>query len=197
MSFKYAFALTGGISSGKSTVVALLKDSGFKVIDADKIAHDILDEEYEAIVRLFGEELVKEKTVDRKQLGALVFADPEKRKALETLLHPLIYTRIAEKSAILDKEAKPYIVDIPLFYEGGRYEIDKVIVVYASRVQQIERLMQRDGFSKKEALSRLDAQMDIEEKRLNASYVIDNSGNLTQLTAETERVINEIAKEKA
>jgi len=197
VSFKYAFALTGGISSGKSTVVALLKDSGFKVIDADKIAHDILDEEYQAIGRLFGEDLVKEKTVDRKQLGALVFADPEKRKALEALLHPLIYTRIAEKSAILDKEAKPYIVDIPLFYEGGRYEIDKVIVVYASRVQQLERLMQRDGFSKKEALSRLDAQMDIEEKRLNASYVIDNSGDLTQLTAETERVISEIAKEKA
>ncbi len=196
MSFKHAVALTGGIASGKSTVASKLKEAGFKVIDADKIAHDILDEEHQAIATLFGSAFVKNQKVDRQQLGAEVFADPKKREALESLLHPLIYTRIAEKSAILDKEAKPYIVDIPLFYEGGRYEIDSVIVVYANRVQQCERLMLRDGFSKEEADSRLASQMDIEEKRRKADYVIDNSGGLTQLKTETARVVNEILGEE-
>lgn len=196
MSFKHAVALTGGIASGKSTVASKLKEAGFKVIDADKIAHDILDEEHQAIATLFGSAFVKNQKVDRQQLGAEVFADPKKREALESLLHPLIYTRIAEKSAILDKEAKPYIVDIPLFYEGGRYEIDSVIVVYANRVQQCERLMLRDGFSKEEADSRLASQMDIEEKRRKADYVIDNSGGLIQLKTETARVVNEILGEE-
>ena len=192
MAFQYAYALTGGIATGKSTVVSLLKQSGFRVIDADRIAHDILDEQHQKIAEMFGEGFVDQDKVDRKLLGSVVFSDPVKRKELEALLHPLIYDRISEASVKLDKRTEPYIVDIPLFYEGGRYAIENVIVVYASRAQQIERLMERDEYSREEALARIESQIDIQAKRDNATHVIDNSGNLKQLEFETERVKNEI-----
>jgi len=192
MAFQYAYALTGGIATGKSTVVSLLKQSGFRVIDADRIAHDILDEQHQKIGEIFGEDFVDQAKVDRKRLGSVVFADPVKRKELESLLHPMIYDRIAKASIKLDKRAEPYIVDIPLFYEGGRYAIGNVIVVYASQAQQLERLMQRDSYSKEEALARIGSQIDIQEKRDNATHVIDNSGTLKQLEFETERIKNEI-----
>ena len=192
MAFQYAYALTGGIATGKSTVVSLLKQSGFRVIDADRIAHDILDEQHKKIGEMFGESFVNQDKVDRKRLGSVVFADPVKRKELEALLHPMIYDRISEASIKLDKRAEPYIVDIPLFYEGGRYAIENVIVVYANQAQQLERVMQRDNYSKEEALARIGSQIDIQEKRDNATHVIDNSGTLKQLEFETERIKNEI-----
>ena len=194
MSFKYAIALTGGIATGKSTVIDLFLTSGFRVIDADKIAHEVLNEEHQAIAETFGNEFVHAGKVDRKALGTVVFNDAEKRTVLEALLHPLIYKRISQEAEKLDKRAEPYLVDIPLFYEGGRYAIENVIVVYASKAQQLERLMARDTFSKEEALARIESQICIEDKRDNASYVIDNSGPLNQLTFETERVKDEILR---
>ena len=193
--FEYAVALTGGIATGKSTVSRLLKESGFRMIDADEVAHEIINEQAEVIASHFGDSFVVNGQVDRKALGALVFSNPEKRKMLESLLHPLIYDHIKAEAAKLDKRAEPYIVDIPLYYEGGRYAIDKVIVVYAKKAQQLKRLMERDGYSKEEALSRIDAQIDIEDKRDNASHIIDNSGNLKQLAFETQRIKDEIIGE--
>jgi len=192
MLFKYAIALTGSISTGKSTAVELLKQTGFHIIDADSVAHQVLDEQYQAIAKIFGEKYVENRKVDRKSLGSIIFADKKKRRVLEELLHPLIYAKISEESTLLDKRAEPYIVDIPLFFEGGRYAIENVIVVYAKKEQQLERLMQREGYSEEEALSRINAQIDIEEKRKSASYVIDNSGDLKQLQYETERIREEI-----
>lgn len=193
--FNYAIALTGGIATGKSTVVELFKESGFHVIDADEVAHEVLDSQHEAIAEMFGEVFVKDAKVDRKNLGAVIFSDQEKRKALEDLLHPLIYARIAEKSEVLDKHSEPYLVDIPLFFEGGRYGIDKVVVVYAEKEQQLQRLMERESYTKEEALSRMAAQIDIEEKRKNALYVIHNTGSLEQLAYEVTRVKEEILGE--
>jgi len=192
MAFKYAIALTGSIATGKSSTVKLLSASGFHIIDADKIAHQILNEQHQAIAELFGETLVSEGQVDRKALGAIVFADSNKRKALESLLHPLIYKEIERLSAEQDKWGKPYFIDIPLFFEGGRYPIEKSLVVYTTKEQQLERLMQREGYSKEEALNRIQTQVPVEEKRKLASYVIDNSGTLTQLEKECERVKEEI-----
>ncbi len=192
MLFRYAIALTGSISTGKSSAVEILKQRGFHVIDADSVAHDMLDEQQEAIAKMFGEEFVKEGKVDRASLGSIIFEDAEKRKRLELLLHPLIYANISEKAIKLDKRSEPYIVDIPLFFEGGRYAIDKVIVVYSKKGQQLKRLMEREDYSEEEALSRINAQIDIEEKRKNATYIIDNSGNLDQLKYETERIREEI-----
>ncbi len=192
MAFKYAIALTGSIATGKSSVSKLLSSSGFHIIDADKIAHQILDEQHQAIAELFGETLVSEGKVDRKALGAIVFSDSKKRKELEALLHPLIYNEIKRLSTEQDKLGKPYFVDIPLFFEGGRYPIEKSLVVYTTEEQQLERLMKREGYTKEEALKRIEIQIPISEKRKLATYVIDNSGTLTQLEKECERVKEEI-----
>jgi len=192
MLFKYAIVLTGSISTGKSSAVDLLKQTGFHVIDADSVAHQVIDEQHEAIAKEFGEAFIKDEKVDRKLLGSIIFSDKKKRKVLEELLHPLIYVRIAEKATLLNKRAEPYIIDIPLFFEGGRYAIESVIVVYAKKEQQLKRLMKREGYSEEEALARIDTQIDIEEKRKNATYVINNSGDLEQLQSETERIREEI-----
>lgn len=112
MAFQYAIALTGSIATGKSSTVKLLEAAGFHIIDADKIAHKILDEQHQAIAQKFGEGLVHEGKVDRKALGAIVFSDKEKRKALEALLHPLIYDEIERLSIEQDRLGKPYFVDV-------------------------------------------------------------------------------------
>ena len=192
MAFKYAIALTGSIATGKSSTVKLLEASGFHIIDADKIAHKILDEQHQAIAEKFGETLVHEGKVDRKALGDIVFSDNTKRKALEALLHPHIYNEIERLSIEQDKLGKPYFIDIPLFFENKRYPIEKSLVVYTTKEQQLERLMQREGYTKEEALNRIQAQIPVEEKRKLATYVIDNSGTLTQLEKECERVKEEI-----
>jgi dephospho-CoA kinase len=192
MAFKYAVVLTGGIATGKSTATTLLSLYGFRFIDADKITHQILDASSDKIADLFGSEYVAGGKVDRAKLGKLVFADKVRRQELEALLHPLIYDEIARLSEEQDRFKKPYIIDIPLFFEGDRYPIGKSIVIYAPREKQLERLMKREGFSEEEALRRIESQMDIEEKRKRATWVIDNSGNLKQLQQECDRVKDEI-----
>ncbi len=192
MAFKYAIALTGSIATGKSSTVKLLEASGFHIIDADKIAHKILDEQHQTIAEKFGETLVHEGKVDRKALGAIVFSDNTKRKELEAVLHPLIYHEIERLSIEQDKLGKPYFIDIPLFFENKRYPIKKSLVVYTTEEEQLERLMEREGYTKEEALNRIQAQIPVEEKRKLATYVIDNSGTLTQLEKECERVKEEI-----
>ncbi len=192
MAFSYAIALTGSIATGKSSAALLLSSLGFHIIDADKVAHQVLNVQSQAISEMFGAELVKDEVVDRKALGSIVFTDNVKRKALEDLLHPLIYEEIERQSLTLDKKKKPYLVDIPLFFEGGRYPIAKSIVVYATKEQQLQRLMTRNGYTQEEAQSRIDIQIPVEEKRKKATYVIDNSGTLAQLEAECARVTKEI-----
>jgi dephospho-CoA kinase len=195
MAFRYAVALTGSIATGKSTAAKLLSDLGFEIIDADKISHLILNEQYEAIIELFGESLVHDGIVDRKALGAIVFNDEAQRKILEDLLHPLIYERIERLSADLDQKKRPYLVDIPLFYEGKRYPIEKTLVVYTPKLLQQQRLIQRDNSHHEEAKNRISLQICIEEKCKRADYVIDNSGTLSQLERECERIYEEITKD--
>jgi len=192
MAFEYAVALTGGIASGKSTVCNLLKLYGLRIIDADQIARELIDKEAAAIADMFGEAYVKEGKVDRKALGRLIFGDEGARKALEGFLHPKIREEITRRSEEQDRLKGPYIVDIPLFFETEHYPIEKVIVVYAPREIQKKRLIEREGLTEEEAEARLNAQIDIEEKRRRATWVIDNSGNLKDLQRETERVFNEI-----
>jgi len=192
MSFAYAVALTGGIATGKSSVAHYFKTFGFEIIDADSIAHEILDTQYLAIQDYFGAEVIEGTRVNRKALGAIVFADEEKRKWLETRLHPLIYKVIEEASCLLDRKKKVYLVDIPLFFETKRYTIEKVLLVYTDKETQLARLMQRDSLSKEDALRRMASQMDIEQKRPYASYIIDNTGSKDTLYTACKRVKDEI-----
>lgn len=192
MSFKYAVALTGGIATGKSTVANKFMDFGFNIIDADKIAHLILDREYLKISELFGSIYIRDNGVDRKLLGGLIFSDKSAKKRLEELLHPLIYQEIKRLSIEEDKFKKPYLIDIPLFFETNRYPIDRVIVVYTPKEIEIKRLMKRDNISLEDAKKRLNAQLDIEEKRVKATYLIDNSKNLKSLQYECDKVKEQI-----
>ena len=192
MAFEYAIALTGSIATGKSSVAKWFVKQGFKVIDADSIAHDILDAEYKKIEIMFGKELVSAQKVDRQKLGALVFSDEKKRARLESFLHPLIFTEIETASDKEDRLKKPYLIDIPLFFESNRYPIERSLVVYTPKETQLKRLMQRNGYNEKEAHLRIALQQDIEEKRKKASYLIDNSGDLTTLWLECKRVKEEI-----
>jgi dephospho-CoA kinase len=195
MSFNYAVVLTGSIATGKSTAAGILKTLGFDIIDADSVAHKVLNQQHREIASLFGESLVTQGSVDRKALGHIIFSDDEKRKALEAMLHPLIYTQIETMSTELDKKHKPYLIDIPLFFETNRYPVEKSVVVYTSADLQKERLMNRDNSNTEEANKRIRTQISIEEKIKKASYVIDNSGTLAQLERECKRVKDEILKD--
>jgi len=188
MAFKNAIVLTGGIATGKSTVANIFKGYGFEIIDADKIAHEMLDLHHKEIAELFGSEYVEEERVVRKKLGALIFADEKEKGCLEALLHPLIFEEIEKQSKVLDNKEEPYLVDIPLFFETNRYPIEKSIVVYIPQKMQLERLMKRDNSTQQEAQSRIDAQMDIEEKKHKATYLIENKKDLESLKKLCDKV---------
>ncbi len=191
--FQYAIVLTGGIASGKSTVSSLMVLSGFRIIDADAIAHEVLENSKAQIVEHFGEEFIVQGRVDRKKLGALIFADKQKRLELESIVHPKIKEQIEQEAQEQEAFKKPYIIDIPLFFEReGVYKIDKVIVVYTPQKIQLERLVKREGLSEKNAMARINAQLSIESKKERATFLIDNSKDLRHLQNECERVKEEI-----
>ena len=190
--FKNAIALTGGISTGKSTVCNLFKLHGFLTIDADVIAHRLLDENTNKIASMFGEQYVQNGKVIRKELGKIIFSNEENKLKLEALLHPLIKEQIIKESKIFEEQNKPYFVDIPLFFEKMYYPIPKSLVIYTPKELQIQRLMKRDNIDENEAKLKISNQMDIEEKRKLADMVIDNSQNLKHLQNEVERIIGEI-----
>jgi len=193
MIFKNAIVLTGGIATGKSSVASLFMEDGFALIDADKVAHEMLDLHQEKIADLFGIEYIEEGSINRKKLGTLIFSNKEEKQRLEGLLHPLIYQEIEAQALELDKKNLPYIIDIPLFFESkGRYPIEKSIVVYTAKEKQLKRLMFRDKSSKKEAQARIDSQLNIEEKKQYATYIIDNSKDMKHLQHEYARVREQI-----
>ncbi|ADR32769.1 dephospho-CoA kinase [Sulfuricurvum kujiense DSM 16994] len=192
MAFEYAIALTGGIATGKSTVASLLGLNGLRIIDADTIAHRILDENSAWVSERFGSEFVKNGKVDRPSLGKIVFADAQAKKELENFLHPKIRAAIEEESEKQDRLKYPYLIDIPLFFETASYPIKNSVVVYTPKALQLERFMKRNGFSEEESLRRIESQMDIEEKKKRATWVIDNSSNLKHLQCECEQFVESI-----
>jgi len=192
MAFQYAIALTGGIATGKSTVASLLALSGMRVIDADKIAHTLLDNSKEWVKETFGEEYLTPKGVDRAKLGALIFSDAKQKQLLESYLHPKIKEEITKESTRQDSFGFPYLIDIPLFFENKNYPIEKSVVVYTPKEIQLERFIKRNGYSKEESLKRINSQLDIEAKKQQATWVIDNSKDLKHLQNEVEKFVETI-----
>ena len=180
--------LTGGIGTGKSSAAKIFKQLGYKVIDADVIAHKELENSKEEIKKLFGEEYIKNGMVDRKKLGNIVFNNSMKKKELESLLHPKIRQKIKEEVQKLESSKEKYIIDIPLFFESKEYEADKIIVVYAPKEIQIKRVMERDRLSFEEALKRVESQIDIQRKRELADIVIDNTKDMQNLQKEVKKI---------
>jgi dephospho-CoA kinase len=192
MAFQYAIVLTGGIATGKSTVASLLALNGMRVIDADSISHEILDVSSAWVKDQFGVEYVNGSKVDRAKLGSLVFSNFEAKKKLENYLHPKIRAEIELRSIKQDQFKFPYLIDIPLFFENGAYDIKESVVVYTPSDIQLERFMKRNGYSKEESLNRINSQMSIDEKRDKATWIIDNSKNLKYLQQEVEDFVEKI-----
>ena len=193
--FLNAYVITGSIASGKSTVVNLLKERGFSVIDADLIAHEQLEICKCEIVNAFGEQILDETgKIDRKKLGAIVFNEPKKLKNLEQILHPKIKAEILSQASQLEGLGEIYFVDIPLFFEKKeRYaEFKNVAVIYAPKELLLSRLMSRNGLSLEDAKARVELQMNIEKKRKMAKFIIDNSSDMEHLKLEIEKFLDQI-----
>lgn len=189
--------LTGGIASGKSTVARMFEEEGAYVVDSDVISREVVEPDtpgWREVVNAFGEGILnQDRTLNRKLLGDIVFADPRKRKELEGMLHPKIYQRQeALIRGIIEKDTHAVIiVAIPLLIEVNRQgSVDRVVLVYTSPQIQLERLMQRDGFSTAEATKRLASQMPLDSKLKYAHYVINNEGHLE----ETRRAVRNVFK---
>lgn len=187
MAYEHAIVLTGGIATGKSTVSGILKTHGFEVIDADSIAKEILPLHVNEVEKIFGSRVVRDGVIDRKALGAIIFSDKQEREKLNAFLHPLIREEIYQRSQILEEKKKPYIIDIPLYFESEGYQCKVVVVVYAPIEVQRKRLMIRENFTKEEAQKRIDAQISIEEKRVMADFLINNSFDRKFLDEEIEK----------
>jgi dephospho-CoA kinase len=187
--------LTGGIATGKSTVSAIFRALGCIVIDADVLARDVveLDEPaYRTIVAEFGGAVLQpDGALDRKKLGAIVFADPARRKRLEAITHPAIRERFARRLAALTEEGFVGIVifDAPVMIESGNYKnMDRLVVVATDETTQRARLMGRDESPPEEVERKIASQMPVAEKAKLADYVIDNSGDRADTEAQTRRV---------
>jgi dephospho-CoA kinase len=187
--------LTGSIATGKSTVSRMFAQLGARVIDADLLAREVVmpgQPAYLRIVEEFGRQVVQEDgTLDRKALGAIVFADLARRKRLEEITHPAIGARRQRILSVLDEEVFEGIViwDVALLLEGGgASRMDRVVVVYADAETERRRLMERDGLSDAEARARIASQIPIAEKAKLAHHVIDNSGT----REETERQVRSV-----
>lgn len=189
MAYEHAIVLTGSIGTGKSTVSSMLQHHGFEVIDADKISKEILPLHVEEVRALFGENVIVDGRIDRKALGEIIFNDKNEREKLNALMRPLIREEIFRRSELLEVKQKPYIIDIPLYYESEGYDCKLVVVVYAPVEVQRKRLMVRENFTKEEAQKRIDAQIRIEEKKILADFLINNSFDMKFLESEIEKFI--------
>jgi dephospho-CoA kinase len=200
--------LTGGIATGKTTVAAILGELGCHMLDADKIAHDLIEPgaaAYQDVVREFGRAiLTADGRVDRKKLGAIVFAEPARLARLNAIVHPrVLETQDGELDAI--ERAEPHaiaVVEAALLIEAGYApKLDCLVVTWCTPEQQLARLTQQDaagmagrGLTLEQARQRIAAQMPNEEKRRMADEVIDCSGSLEHTR---EQVVALVAKLKS
>lgn len=176
--------LTGGIGTGKSTVAAVFAEAGAVVIDADEIARDVVSKGRPAwcrIVAHFGRNvLLPDGDIDRKKLGVIIFNDARQKVHLERIVHPHVIAETEQQLKEIER-AQPQavvILDVPLLIEAGMdRDLDDVIVVYTPEAIQLKRLMHRDRLTAAESLSRIRSQMPIEEKKMRATVVIDNSAS--------------------
>ena len=186
--------LTGGLATGKSTVSDLLRALGCVVLDADALAREVVEPgqpALAAIAREFGPEVLRvDGTLDRKRLGAIVFADPERRQRLEALTHPAIRERYLVRLADLEAQGFEGIVvwDAPVMIESGGYRhVDRLVVVVTDAATQRARALGRDG-DRADAERKIASQMPLAEKARLADYVIDNSGDRAATEARTREV---------
>jgi len=193
----FIIGLTGSIATGKSTVSLMFDDFNIPVVDADKIAREVVqpgEQAYKAIVKTFGKKILREdKTLDRPKLGSIVFADEEKRKTLNGIIHPAIREKmLKDRDAYVQQGETCIVLDIPLLFESKlTHFVDKTIVVYADEDTQLKRLIQRDAYTEKEAKQRIHSQLSASEKAELADAVVDNNGTKYETYEQLENVLKE------
>ena len=192
--------LTGSIAVGKSFVLDVLAELGCHALDADATAREVVAPGrlgMKAVVDVFGEDILNpDRTIDRAKLGAIVFADETKRLQLNSILHPFISRALDEQMREWEKEDPQGIavVDAALMIESGGYRrFDKLVVVHCRPEVQLERLMARDGLSRKDAEQRIGAQMAQEEKKTYADFLIDTSESFENTRQQTESLFHKLS----
>jgi dephospho-CoA kinase len=188
--------LTGGVASGKSTVSAILDELGAVIIDADALAREVVapgTDGLREVVEAFGRDVLTEDgALDRPAMGTIVFADAEKRRVLEGIIHP----RVRERGAEIEASAGPddvVVHDIPLLAETGQAEgFDAVIVVDVPTQTQVERMVDLRGMTREDAEARVAAQATREERLKIATHVVDNTGTVEDLRRRVTEVYREL-----
>lgn len=188
--------ITGGIATGKSTVVHFLRQQGFPVVDGDMIARQVVEPNtlgLAAVVETFGADILQEdSTLNRKKLGSLIFSDDRKREQLNAILGPIIRLEILRQIDDYKTHSSLVIADIPLLFESHYEDVmDQVAVVYIPEEIQEQRLMVRDQLTKEEAKQRIKSQMPIEEKKQLADIVFDNQGSQLETQQQVEKWLKE------
>lgn len=191
--------MTGGIASGKSLVSQTLRGLGMPVIDADHVNQELMAKNNavkDEVIKIFGPAvLTTEGEVDRTKLGEIVFRDPERRKTLERIMHPPIDAELWKRAR---ESGQDIVLEIPLLIEtGGHGRMDLVVVVYATREHQIQRIMGRDGLTEEEALRRIDAQLPLAAKISYAHYIINNTGSVEETEEQVVKFYQEIKGKEA
>jgi dephospho-CoA kinase len=188
--------LTGGIATGKSTVCRLLKERGARVVSADEIAHAVTgagSPVIEAIIREFGAEFVTpDGSLDRSAMAKRVFNDPDARRKLEGITHPLILQEMERQieEARRSDDQGLIVAEVPLLFEAGMESwFDAVLTVVASDAKQRERLCSRSGLSAAEADMRIKSQIDVNEKAARSRFVLNNDGSLEDLSESVDRLL--------
>ncbi|XGC80221.1 dephospho-CoA kinase [Bdellovibrio bacteriovorus] len=194
--------LTGGIACGKSTVSRLLKNHSIPIIDADEIAHDVVrpgGAGLKSVVHHFGNEILDaDGSLNRRKLGQLVFGHPEKLKALESILHPLIRAETQRRRQVLmDMNTPLAIYDIPLLFEThAQDQFDAIVVVTCTKEQQKERLRRKNGWSEDEIEMRIASQIPNQFKEKEADFILENNRDEQHLLKEFNRLLAWLEEQK-
>ena len=194
--------LTGGIGTGKSTVSRKLREIGYPVIDLDVISREVIEypEVIDELVRNFGNEILEnqnntsgKKSISRNKLRQTVFKEEKKVSVLNSIMHPPIVEEMRRQIEKLRKSYKTVFVEVQLLFEAKlEKEFDIIVLVYADKKTQLERVLKRDERSEEEVQRIINAQMDMTEKRRRSNYIIENNGNSEMLDLEIEKFIKKL-----
>lgn len=194
---KFGIALTGGVATGKSTIAAMIKSMGYEVFDADQLTREAVEPKSLAlakIVDVFGGRVLRQDgSLDRALLRNIVFDDPERRKQLEQILHPIIEQLLAKhlREKKLDQSAKPWFYEASLIFETGRQNrFRQVWVTYCGRENQIKRLMKRDGVDRSLAEKMMAAQMPSKKKIELAHFAIDTRASVVTIESKIKNALS-------